>query len=195
MREYALAIDPGMSTGLCLFSYGDEQDEPFRQERLWQFRGGAASIRKFLTYTDTRPIGGALYMGIPPLGVPGSGTIRLSRLVVEKFTPRPHETFSLTQDSVEPLRGEGVLIGLGLEEFIDWREPSQQYFMGGATLAEKKKRSREFLKLNGIYATGKTVGQPDADDAISAELHAIAWLRKKRHMPTLVELFTPEKEA
>ena len=124
------------------------------------------------------------------------GSVPLTRMVVEKFTPRGDGEFNLTQKSVEPLRGEGVLIGRGFEPFIDWAQPSQQYFMGNSALplAEKKKLSREFLKLHGLHLTGSMVGQPDADDAISAELHAIAWLRRKRHMPTMVEMFGPGED-
>ena len=178
-NHLGLAIDPGLSTGMCLFSFGDDQS--FKQERMWQFNGGAGGLARALDMLaiDADP---GMYI---------SGEI-LDVLVVEKFTPRGGPGFSLTQASAEPLRGEGVLIGRGFEPFISWAEPSQQYFMGGTDLAEKKKRSREFLKLHGLYLTGKTVGQKDADDAISAELHAIAWLRRKRHMPTLLALFGPE---
>lgn len=184
-RSYGLSIDPGMSNGACLFSWGTEQDEFFKQEDLWQFPGGAPGLAQFLDAMEVRVLHGH----------PMIGSTLLTRLVVEKFTPRSGGEFALTRKSAEPLRGEGVLIGRGLLRFIDWGEPSQQYFMGGATLPEKKKRSREFLKLYGLYVTGSMIGQKDADDAISAELHAIAWLRRKRHMPTLVELFTPEDEA
>lgn len=180
MRRYGLAVDPGMSNGVCLFSWGDEQDEYFKQEKLWQFEGGAPALARFLTIKRIRlTVSGELLIGDIPL----------TWMPVEKFTPRSHEGFSLTQKSAEPLRGEGVLIGRGFETFIEWQEPSAQYFMGGINLPDRKKRSREFLKLHGLYVTGKLVGQKDANDAISAELHAIAFLRKRRHMPTLMELF------
>ncbi|HEY9525054.1 MAG TPA: hypothetical protein VIR33_17585 [Thermopolyspora sp.] len=186
MRSYGLSIDPGMSNGVCLFSWGGEQDEYFKQEGVWQFPGGAPALARFLDWE-----GAMVEYGTPTFkGRP------LARLVVEKFTPRGDGEFNLTQKSVEPLRGEGVLIGRGFEPFIDWAQPSQQYFMGNSALplAEKKKLSREFLKLHGLHLTGSMVGQPDADDAISAELHAIAWLRRKRHMPTMVEMFGPGED-
>lgn len=182
MRKYGLSIDPGVSTGVCLFSWDD--DEPFKQEALWQFGGGAHGLALFLNAKNVEITSHVAWFGDTPL----------DRIVVEKFTPRNNSSFGLTQDSVEPLRGEGVLIGRGLGAFITWQAPAAQYFMGGADLKDRKKRSREFLKLNGLYATGKTVGQKDADDAISAELHAIASMRKMRHMPTLVELFQPEED-
>lgn len=181
-----LVIDPGLSTGMCLFEWGDNL--PFAVRQLWQFTGGAAGLAAALKAIK--------------ITVDNDGTIILAdgedeaevldALIVEKFTPRPHEGFSHTQASVEPLRGEGVLIGLGLEPFIQWREPSQQYFMGGDSLADKKKRSRRFLETFEIKPTGKDVEQPDADDAISATLHAIAWLRHKKHMPTLLHYFAPK---
>lgn len=172
-KRYSLSIDPGMSNGACLFSYSDTQ--PFQQERLYQFTGGAIGLAQWL---NVEGADSGWEMGKT-----------IDRLIVEKFTPRGGSDFNLTQASAEPLRGEGVLIGQGLHDLIDWQQPAMQYFMGGSSLSDKKKRSREFLKQHGLYATGKTVGQKDADDAISAQLHAIAWLRHKKHMPTLLEFF------
>lgn len=183
-RYRGLAIDPGMSNGICLFSWSDEEDGYFHQEGVWQVTGGALGLSMFL---DAHFFwAGGMEMTFDKR--------KIDALIVEKFTPRGGPGFSLDQKSAEPLRGEGVIIGKGAGTHIEWGEPSQQYFMGGATLNEKKHHSREFLKQNGIWITGKMVGQPDANDAISAELHAIAWLRRKKHMPTLIEMFTPEEE-
>lgn len=179
-RKYGLAIDPGMSTGICLFSWGNGPGQFFRRKESWQFRGGAPKLAQFLDLRGVR---------VGPTGRLQYDNRTLDALVVEKFTPRGGAGFSLTQVSAEPLRGEGVLIGRGFEPFIQWAQPAQQYFMGGVDLADKKKRSREFLKLNDLHITGSMVGQPDADDAISAELHAIAWLRRQRHRPTLEKFF------
>lgn len=193
MTSYALSIDPGMSSGVCLFSWdGPHLGGAFKQEKVWQFSGGSPNLALFLETAELEDQRGELWFGGGKSVFP---LVHIERLVVEKFTPRGGAGFSLTQASAEPLRGEGVLIGRGMLPWIDWQEPSYQYFMGGEGLSEKKKQSREFLKLNGLYMTGSTVGQKDADDAISAELHAIAWLRRKRHMPTLVELFQKEDEV
>jgi len=180
-----LSIDPGMMTGVCLFSW--DYDKPFKVEGVWQFDRGAPGLYAWLEQYRVRVSTGR---GVRPMMWLGEN--KLDALVVEKFTPRSGGEFSLTQASSEPLRGEGVLIGRGLETYINWGQPGQQYFMGGEDLAAKKKRSREFLKLHGFGLTGKDVGQKDANDAISAELHAIAWLRRMRHMPTLLELFGEE---
>lgn len=176
-----IAIDPGMSTGICLFDF--HRGAPFRQLALWQVSGGAVGLTRWLEKNACQ------IDAYPTI----SGEV-LDVVVVEKFTPRGGAGFSLTEASVEPLRCEGVLIGRGFGQYISWQPPATQYFMGGVDLREKKKRSREFLKLHGIYATGKMVGQADADDAISAELHAIAYLRRARHMPTLEELFQEEED-
>ena len=176
-----LAIDPGLSSGMCLFRW--DYRTPFMRQRVWQFGNGAQGLSLMLDTLRIHTDGYRVFVGDE----------ELDALVVEKFTPRPHESFALTQKAVEPLRGEGVLIGRGFDPFIQWREPSQQYFMGGGDLADKKKRSREFLKLHGLHLTGSMVGQKDADDAISATLHAISWMRKIKHMPTLEDLFMPKE--
>ena len=171
-----LSIDPGMSTGICSFSF--KPDQPFMMHRLWQVTGGAVGLAEWM---DENQLKRDSLMGFKGM--------LLGALVVEKFTPRGGTGFSLTQASAEPLRCEGVLIGRGFNDRIQWAEPSAQYFMGGNSLSEKKKRSREFLKQNNTYVTGKDVGQKDANDAISAELHAIAYLRRIKHMPTLRAMF------
>lgn len=179
---YGLSIDPGMSNGACLFSWGD--DQPYKPERLWQFPLGAAGLGMWADHVGLKM----------SKAVPYYGQRHLDALVVEKFTPwnNPTKEFKLTQDSVEPLRGEGVLIGRGFGNSIQWGQPGQQYFIGSPELPKevKRKLSKEFLKKHGFYITGSQVAHnKDAEDAISAQLHAIAWLRRKRHMPTMTALF------
>lgn len=185
-----LSIDPGGSNGACLFTYGERK--AFKVMGVFQFPHGAHGLAAWLNQKNIHVENDG---GGNPFAL-HSAWGRLDTLVVEKFTPRTHEGFKLTLDSVEPLRGEGVLIGRGLESFIDWAPPSAQYFMGDQRLPlpEKKKLARAFLKEHGMLPTGKTVGQPDANDAVSATLHAIAWMRRTRHMPTLLELFGEEEQ-
>lgn len=183
----ALTIDPGVSNGVCEFTFGDAQ--PFKVERLWQFKGGAEWLGKFIERTGLEVHVDLAHRDRWLLMDGG----RLDHLIVEKFTPRQNEGFNLTLDDVEPLRGEGALISRGFDPFIQWREPSQQYFMGGEDLADRRKRARAFLAEHDLLPTGSDVGQPDANDAISATLHSIAWLRRRRHMPTIEALF-PRKD-
>lgn len=177
---YALAIDPGVSTGVVLFSFGDGQ--PYRRERAWQFKGGAEALADWMD-------GASLRFSPARKGwVYGDST--LGAVVVEKFTPHEARTFALTEASVEPLRCEGVLISAALDrKNIIWRSPSAQYFAGGATPVERKKQSRAWLKEHDLHLTGKQVDSPDADDAISATLHSISYLRAIRHRPTLEQFF------
>lgn len=182
-----LTIDPGVMTGACLFTYNEEM--PFTILKLWQFPGGADAIRQFLIneniYVDDWM---KIKMGRFPV-------VDIDSLIVEKFTPRPDERFNLTLDAVEPLRGEGVLIGRGFGDLIQWREPSQQYYIGPPSqkLEDKRKASRKFLETHNILPTGSWFGQKDANDAVSAILHSIGWLRKRKHIPTLMEFFPPKE--
>lgn len=180
-----LTIDPGKSTGTCLWR---ADDAGFKVIERWQFTGGAEMLHQWLSNNvfieDERPA----------VSDEHGNTVYLDALVVEKFTPHDNEGFSLTIDSVEPLVCEGVLIAHDLLPFIEWGQPSQQYFMGASTLTlkEKKRLARVFLAQYALLSTGSEFGQPDADDAISATLHSIAYLRRKRHFPTLLQLFGPQ---
>lgn len=116
---------------------------------------------------------------------------KFDTLVCEKFTPYQ----SLTLASAEPLRIEGWLVGTGKipdyknQEF--WPQPAAQYFMAdsGDSLATKKKKAREFLKKHDLYVTGGKVGRKDSNDVTSATLHAIWYMVKIRHMPTMKKYF------
>lgn len=188
MKYLGMAIDPGMMNGLCIFSWGD--DEPFAVEHVFQYGGGAVGLKNLLrgtVYYEERPDG-------PPIMFLKDQ--HLDALIFEKFTPRPiseESGFHLTRKSAEPLRCEGALIGLGLDDYgaVQFAEPSQMYFIGdpSAPLATKRKRSRAFLKQHGMLVTGGMVMQEDGNDANAATLHAIAWLRRRRHMPTINALF------
>ena len=106
----------------------------------------------------------------------------------EKFVPLGGKGFAQTLASTEPLRREGALIALGvMPDYPDprWRRPNSMYLYGGKNLAEKKKRSRQFLKDTGNYVTGKDVGCKDSNDAMSATLHGISYTAQVlKHEPT-----------
>lgn len=185
-----VTIDPGLSTGVAIGTFSDT--EPYNRTHAFQIEGG---LRGFLDnfwfeydymYADYR------------LEVGGTYDCRydvedeMPVFVAEKFTPRAGQGFSHTLASTEPLRIEGALIALNLmpdyqkaEGNARWQQPAQQYFCGGSGVTEKRKRAKAFLKEHGLYLTGKDVGQKDAEDAISATLHALAYMRSMKHMPTL----------
>lgn len=172
---YLLSVDPGWSTGVVLGTYDD--DSPFEVEKVWQIPGGVEALARWY-YQTFWPVYGGLHF----------------ESVVEKFTPRPNGKFGLTLKSVEPLRCEGWLVGERVVEdyhtgSTEWQQPGEQYFAGGKTKVEKKKRQHQWLKEHDLYVTGKMVGAPDADDVRSTLAHALVKLRKQNHMPTLEHYF------
>lgn len=186
MSQYVLSIDPGISTGIALLSF--EEDSPAELVHGWQFTEGVAGLLEWWSdYEDN-------LMGIPGLaiGIPETLWLRRSDVVIiaEKFTARNTRGFSYTTASLEPLRGEGALIALGLMPDYTvaekrYRDPSLQYFAGGTGKAERKKRQHKFLKDNGFYRTGKDFGTADADDFRSATAHGINYIaRELKHRPT-----------
>lgn len=165
-----LSIDPGMSTGIVL----SEVQSSGRLKILHQEQttGGLVDAVHGILYayykTDDRPA-----------------------VICEKFTPRPHgggSGFDLKQ--VEPLRIEGYLVGTHfIEDYKPglpvWRQPHAQYFCGGDTQPEKRKRAKDFLRQHDLYVTGKEISAPDSEDVTSAMLHTLGYLRDIRHRPSL----------
>lgn len=178
MTEYVLSIDCGLSTGIALLSY--EDDSPAQLVKGWQFTGGVAGLLEW--WEDLQ--------GIPftsPCAVIFEDE---TRVIAEKFTARATKGFSYTTSSLEPLRGEGALIALGLMPDYTvaekrWLDPGRQYLVGGKDRADKKKRQHRFLKESGFYLTGKDLDAADADDVRSAMAHGIVYImRDLKHKPT-----------
>lgn len=186
MTEYVLSIDPGVSTGIALLSV--EEDSPAELVQGWQFTGGVYALCGWLdsTYRDGETTGLSWDFGVLQL----TEWARNLTPIVEKFTARNTRGFSYTTASLEPLRGEGALIALGLMPDYTvaekrWRDPSLQYFSGGSGKADRKKRQHAFLKANGFYRTGRDFGTADADDYRSAVAHGINYIaRELKHKPT-----------
>lgn len=178
-----VVIDPGLSSGICVGEYSDT--EPFRPYAAYQIEGGLTGFFEHIFFPQRGPW----------IIEHRTGSYEDTVFICEKFTPRQ----SLTLKSAEPLRIEGALVQMGVvpdyipgKKNLQWQHPPAQYFCGGQSLTEKKKRSREFLKKHNLHLTGKMVGCKDADDAISARLHAFAFMRRIRHMPTLRHYFGEE---
>lgn len=199
--NYVLSIDCGVSTGIALLSF--EEDSPAELVQGWQFTGGVAGLIRWLgshwrnedwdSYNDQPawPFFVNRETGLYLRGSEdGDWPFEKVLIVAEKFTARNTRGFSYTTASLEPLRGEGALIALGLMPDYTladkrWRDPSLQYFSGGTGKAERKKRQHAFLKANGFYRTGKDFGTADADDFRSACAHGVNYIaRELKHKPT-----------
>lgn len=185
MTKYVLSIDAGVSTGIALIGYAPDSYPTL--EGAWQFTGGAMALKRWIqSYPLPLRFGGS---GISAMGAFRWSSPKLT-VVGEKFTARNTRGFAYTTASLEPLRGEGVLIALGLMPDYTpkekrWTDPKLQYLVGGKDLADKKKRQHKFLKESGFYKTGKDFGTPDADDFRSAASHGLAYLaREIKHKPT-----------
>lgn len=177
--SYILTIDPGKSSGFVLGYYSDT--EPWTRVAYWQVPNGVQGVRDWYN----------LHFAEPDYFDPHDGTsdipIKDIYVLGEKYVPLSGKGFSHTLGSVEPLRVEGALIALGLlpAEYPapQWQRADQQYFCGGDNVREKRKRSKAWLKKKGLNVTGKSVGAKDAEDVISATLHALSWARK-HHEPS-----------
>lgn len=162
--------DPGRSSGYVRLSFTDTTAPVL--ESVHQVEGGAFALSRFLEQTK------------PEADI----------TVSEKYVPLPGKGFHHTLDSVEPLRGEGVLIALGIMPdypHSEWRRADRMYLHGGKSLTEKRKRSHRYLKESGYYVTGKDVGCADANDVRSAILHGLSYLMQVvGHKPTYDSIST-----
>jgi len=162
--SYLISIDPGESTGITGWKYSDT--EPATRIEAIQITG---ALQGFLGFFHEK-----------------MRNTTEDVIVSEQFTLLNHDYVA----NVEPVRIEGAMIALGLNPV--WQPPAMMYFCGGANKAARKKASQEFLKKNDLWLTGKDVGQPDANDAISSTLHALAYFRSRLHIPTLQKYWSEQ---
>lgn len=189
--KHLLTFDPGKSSGIALGTYSDT--EPYRLVKVWQISGGIQGLLEWLDqHWDTErkawKSSGEAYID--------EG--HFLTVVAEKFVPIPGGGFNQGLDSSLPLVGEGVLIGRGLMPPYTpsekrWQRANAQYRQGGKDRADKRKKSRAFLKKHNMYFTGKQLGQPDSEDAMSATLHALNYMTHVlHHKPTWDEYYAQE---
>ena len=88
--------------------------------------------------------------------------------VAERFVLRDNDFVANT----EPLRIEGAMEALRLHPTYQLR-------------TDKALCKDEVLKEHGLWVTGKMVGHSDGRDANDATIHALAYLKKQKHLPTL----------
>ena len=209
-RNYVLSFDTGLSTGIALIGYSDNEAPAL--EGAWQFSGGVAGLLDWLeTHHRGSWYDGEWGVEYAPVVIPSGdrfggylyledetdltysdegGEVEVTRnrknvtVIAEKFTARNTRGFSYTTASLEPLRGEGALIALGLMPDYTprekrWRDPGVQYLVGGKDKADKKKRQHKFLKDSDFYRTGKDLGAPDADDFRSSASQWLAYLARE----------------
>lgn len=190
MTNYILSIDPGKSSGVALVAY--TESEPARLVKAWQLERGLAGFKDWTYDNGFFPVDGGRNVWWRDGELLAEWDIYEGNvtIVTEKFQPINHSNYALTTDSVEPLRVEGLLYTLDMmpdysKEEKRWRRPVDQYIFGGDSKDRKKQMQHKWLKENGFYVTGKTLGTADADDARSSIAHAISYLVKDvHHKPT-----------
>ena len=174
-----IAIDPGKSSGVALFNYTDETPATLvgvRQlsDGIREICDEVSGLTEMIAFSKT-----------------GMWTV-----VCERFVPLTEDGFSHTSDSLEPLRIEGALIDRGImsASYSDdrWQRASCQLITGSGNDETRKQASNALLEKHGMWYTGADVGQPNADDAISAIKHGIYYMKNTvKHRPTQ-EKFWPK---
>ena len=96
--------------------------------------------------------------------------------VSERFVLRGSNKFVA---DLEPVRIEGAMTALGIKPI--WQLRTDKMFV-----------TDELLKEHGLWQTGKALGWKDGRDANDAIVHGLAYLRKNKHLPTLINYWGKE---
>lgn len=209
-QKTLISIDPGMSSAIVVGTYSDTQ--PYELTHAFQIEGGLGGFLEAVHVSHGEDWGMNLYGNLHiyrknfelysgrEAYMHGSGDFcegeecacvetvyDRATVICEKFKPRgAGNNFAYKTNDLEPLRIEGAIRAMGIDPV--WVQPAQQYFAGGDSKSSTTNAHR-WLKANGLHITGKDVGCKDANDARSALLHSISYLRRMKHKPTLDKYF------
>lgn len=178
--KYVLSIDPGMSTGITLGRF--TAISPYERLDYWQIEGGLPGLREWFKVHDLQDeeYGHSWLYGERRQEVTDWNPV----VVCEKFVPLPApRSFKLAE--LEPIRIEGVIEDR-FGDSVVWQRPSAMVLAGGETPAERKRNSDDILRRGGLWLTGKKdLGLKDANDVNAAQKHALAYMTRINHQPTI----------
>lgn len=180
---YITWFDPGVNTGVVEGWFGPAHH--FEPRGIWQIPGGQDGLIEWLGSGHQQRLLTGEYDHI---------------IGSEKFIPRPIPGGSHTLESTYPLVQEGLLVGRGIMLPYprgNWQPATSQVLRRSPDNDpdKNKKLSDDLLKDLGLWLTGTDVGQPDANDVISATKHIIWFLtRTLKHKPTLEWVYGEEKQ-
>jgi len=164
---YLLSIDPGKNSGIALGYY--DSLTPYRLLERWQVHGG---LEGFLAWWD-------------------STDVEFNEVVCERFVLANNE---FTAD-ITPKAIEGALVTLLRHEDVPiaWQPRGDKALLTGypekaRTKAQRQRVRFDFLDRFGLFKPGTE--NDDSNDAIT---HALVYLKRRRHMPTLLAMWPPHK--
>jgi len=174
--DYLLSIDPGKSTGIALGVYS--KTVPYTRIKFWQVEGGTEGFCEWYDEHD-----GGLLDVVDHLqtlfGEDGGGIQRKIgyKKVVEKFILNPSNRFAA---DLTPVQIEGALTAYG--EDVNWQVRSDKSLVKDSV-----------LKKNDLWLTGSQVECKDARDVNDATIHALVFMMRRKHRPTLEQYFKNEE--
>lgn len=158
-----VSLDPGKQTGIAAGFYGD--DQPYTLIDVWQISDGVTGFIEWWKKTGSAVIRNFEWAFLAP-----------TEIVSEKFILRNNAFVADT----EPLLIEGALQALWSLP-VAWQQRS-----------DKSLVTDKILRENGLWHTGKQVQWKDARDTNDAIIHALAYLKKNKHIPTLQKYWGKE---
>lgn len=163
-----LSIDPGKNTGIALGYFGD--DQPFELLQRWQVHGGVEGFRAW--WMDKRP--------------------DFDVLVVEKFIlARNDFAADLTPRDIEG----AICMALEPQEWqeVKWQPRTMKALLTGYPPEAKTKAQRQRVRFNFLKEFGLFAKGTDNDDSNDAITHALVYLKRTKHLPTMRHFWPPRE--
>lgn len=168
VKMQILVIDPGMTTGLVLADYWQDEGKLTILGR-WAIGDGLDGLLEW-------DMGKDVPEGISPVH---------DVVIFEKFRVGPR---TYRRVELEPLSMEGMAKVMFGSRLVMQYNDSMLIGGTGGSPAENKKAADAVLRDMGLWSTGKQVGHKDANDVNAAMKHLVAYLRREGHEVNSVEV-------
>lgn len=165
-----ISLDPGKVTGCTIGRF--TETTPYERLDYFAIQGG---LEGFIDFAERR-WGSYDYGGLPALYEEPHAAHLTPTLVSERFVLRSNAFVADTT----PLLIEGAMAAWHLDPVYQLR-------------SDKALVPDQILKDNGWWVTGKMCGWKDGRDVNDSLIHALVYLKRNKHLPTIEKLW-PEKE-
>lgn len=174
---YLLSFDPGKVTGITLGHYSDTK--AYERDAFWAVQGGLEGFlgwfgNHFSPDYDSYNLTDYFYPDEhgPEAREPITWAYADGQIVSERFVLRSQKFVADTT----PILIEGAMAALGMEPIYQLR-------------SDKALVPDQILKDQLLWVTGSMCGWTDGRDVNDSAIHALAYLKKQKHLPTLQKFF------
>lgn len=173
---YLLSVDPGGLSGISFGRYSETK--PYERTHFWAIQNGLEGFCQWVKYHFFPDFYSNKLDFFQADGLTSINMWSNFKIVSERFVLRSNQFVA----DITPARIEGAMMAFGLDPIYQLR-------------SDKALVPDKILKDNGLWVTGKQCNWKDGRDVNDSTIHALAFLKKQKHVPTIEKYWSSNDES